>query len=129
MQHCKYASFSSQHYKGEPMTTNEKLKYHRHLDAIAQADIAYIRRKDAQYDASWKKRDGAGAFFTIARPWDRFESISKGAGYDLFAKIGEEGLEGPDGSLIACVRDLRRYLMLVEAEMTERLSGPATRSS
>jgi hypothetical protein len=105
------------------MPTDEKLRYHRHFDAIAQADIAYIRRKDAQYDASWKKRDGVGAFFTIARPWDRFESISKGAGYDLFAKIGEEGLDGPDGSLIACVRDLRRYLMLVEAEMTERLSG------
>jgi hypothetical protein len=43
------------------MTTNEKLKYHRHLDAIAHADIAYIRRKDAQYDASWKNRDGRAA--------------------------------------------------------------------
>ena|SRR5882762_3810620 len=107
------------------MATTDKLKYHRHLDAIAQADIAYIRRKDAQYDASWKKREGAGAFFTIARPWDRFESISKRAAYDLFAKIGEEGLEGQDGTLIACVRDLRRYLMLVEAEMTERQSKPS----
>src|SRR3954466_2463000 len=105
------------------MTTADKLKYHRHLDAIAKADIAYIQRKDAQYGANWKKRDGAGAFFTIARPWDWFESISKGAGYDLFAEISEEGLEGQDGTLIACVRDLRRYLMLVEAEMTERLSG------
>jgi len=79
--------------------------------------------------ASWKKRDGAGAFFTIARPWDRFESISKTAGYDLFAKIGEEGLEGQDGTLIACVRDLRRYLMLVEAEMTERLTAPEKKSA
>ncbi|MGY3078341.1 hypothetical protein ACVWZZ_004749 [Bradyrhizobium sp. LM6.10] len=113
------------------MNTTDKLKYHRHLDAIAKADIAYIQRKDAQYDASWKKRAGAGAFFTIARPWDRFESISKGVGYDIFTKISEEGLQGEDGTLIACVRDLRRYLMLVEAEMTERLStetnrGPST---
>ena len=111
------------------MSTPDKLKYHRHLEAIAKADIAYVQRKDAQYDASWKKREGAGAFFTIARPWDRFESISKSAGYDLFAKISEEGLEGQDGTLIACVRDLRRYLMLVEAEMTERLAAPAKHSA
>ena len=102
------------------MSGNEKLKYHRHLEAIVQADVGYVRRKDAQYDASWKKREGVGAFFTIVRPWDRFESISRSVGYDIFAKIREEGLEGPDGSLIACVRDLRRYLLLVEAEMTER---------
>ena len=105
------------------MTTNEKLRYHRHLEAIVQADVAYVRRKDAQYDASWKKRGGAGAFFTVVRPWDRFESISRESGYDVFAKIRKEGLEGLDGSLIACVRDLRRYLLLLEAEMTDQL-GP-----
>jgi hypothetical protein len=105
------------------MSVNEKLKYHRHLEAIVQADVEYVRRKDAQYDASWKKRDGVGAFFTIIRPWDRFENISRSVGYDVFAKIREEGLQGPDGSLIACVRDLRRYLLLVEAEMTEQLTS------
>jgi hypothetical protein len=104
------------------MSLNEKLKYHQHLDAIVQADVEYVRRKDAQYDASWKKRAGVGAFFTIVRPWDRFESISRSASYDVFKKIREEGMEGPDGSLIACVRDLRRYLLLIEAEMTEQLS-------
>ena len=107
------------------MNENEKLKYHRHLEAITKADIDYVRRKDAQYNASWKKREGAGAFFTIVRPWDRFDTISQAAGYDIFKKIREEGLEGPDGSLIACVRDLRRYLLLLEAEMTEQLSSPA----
>jgi hypothetical protein len=104
------------------MSVDDTLKYHRHLDAIVQADVEYVRRKDAQYDASWKKRDGVGAFFTIVRPWDRLESISRSVGYDVFAKIREEGLDGPDGSLIACVRDLRRYLLLVEAEMTEQLT-------
>jgi hypothetical protein len=103
------------------MNESEKLKYHRHLEAITKADIEYVRRKDAQYDASWKKREGAGAFFTIVRPWDRFDNISRASGYDIFKKIREEGLEGPDGSLIACVRDLRRYLLLLEAEMTEQL--------
>jgi hypothetical protein len=45
------------------MSVNDKLKYHRHLEAIVQADVEYVRRKDTQYDASWKKRDGIGAFF------------------------------------------------------------------
>jgi hypothetical protein len=106
------------------MRVEDNLKYHRHLEAIVQADVEYVRRKDAQYDASWKKRGGGGAFFTIVRPWDRLENISRSVGYDVFAKIRDEGLEGPDGSLIACVRDLRRYLLLVEAEMTEQLAAP-----
>lgn len=105
------------------MNPTELLKYHRHLESIANADIEYVRHKDAQYEASWKKRGGAGAFFTIVRPWDRFDSISRAAHYDVFSKIREEGLQGPDGSLIACVRDIRRYLLLLEAEMTEQLEA------
>lgn len=104
------------------------LAYHRHLSDIVKADLEYIRVKDTQYNASWKRRGGIGAFFTIARPWDRLENIARTAAgleyaapYDIFGVIDYEGLEGPDGSLIACVRDLRRYLLLVEAEMQERL--------
>lgn len=96
------------------------LIYHRHISAIADADIKYLKIKDAQYEASWKRREGQGAFFTIVRPWDRLDAICKRNGYDLFSIIEREGLEGPDGSVIACVRDLRRYLLLVEAEMMER---------
>jgi hypothetical protein len=33
------------------MSENDKLKYHRHLEAIVHADVEYVRRKDAQYDA------------------------------------------------------------------------------
>jgi len=99
----------------------DSLQYHRHMDAIVREDVKYLRTKDTQYNASWKKRSGPGAFFTIARPWDRLENISRMSGYDIFSIIEDEGLHGPDGSLIACVRDMRRYLLLVEAEMTERL--------
>jgi hypothetical protein len=35
---------------------------------------------------------------------------------DLFGKIAEKP-SGKDGTVLACVRDLRRYLLLVEAEM------------
>jgi hypothetical protein len=103
------------------------LNYHRHLGQIADADLNYIKQKDVQYDASWKKRGGVGAWFTIVRPLDRLVNFMENAPenrYDLFAAIYREGLAGPDGSVLACVRDLRRYLLLVEAEMTERLEKP-----
>lgn len=41
---------------------------------------------------------------------------------DLLAKVQAEGLEGQDGTVLAVLRDLRRYALLVEAEITERLS-------
>lgn len=103
--------------------SNDLLAYHKHLQSIAKNDIAYVERKDAQYKASWKQRGGPGAFFTIVRPMDRLQSMAEGwkRSYDIFDMISYEGLDGPDGSMIACVRDLRRYLLLVEAEMVERL--------
>lgn len=41
------------------------------------------------------------------------------AAEDIFAKIAEDG-SGRDGTVLAEVRDLRRYLLLVEAEMIAR---------
>ena len=41
---------------------------------------------------------------------------------DVLARVQAEGLDGPDGSVIAVIRDLRRYCLLVEAEITERLA-------
>lgn len=53
------------------------------------------------------------------------------AGRNVEQKFGVQGRasrvaeipEGSDGNLIACVRNLRRYLLLVEAEMTEHLTS------
>lgn len=44
------------------MNSTEKLTYHRHLEAIVQAEVDYVRRKDTQYNASWKKRGGLVRF-------------------------------------------------------------------
>lgn len=99
----------------------DNLRYHRHLNTVTKADVEYVATKDAQYDASWKKRGGRGAWFTIVRPWDRLESMLKRLyADDVFFGLNHEGLTGPDGSLIACVRDLRRYLLLLECEMMEQ---------
>jgi hypothetical protein len=123
---------------------SETLRYHKHLEAIAAEDVRYVRDKDAKYNASWKQRGGVGAYFTIVRPLDRMINMldptrkpgdqreapmaewrnTPVPAYDIFAGVAAEGLEGPDGSLIACIRDLRRYLLLVEAHMTEELDAP-----
>lgn len=88
-------------------------------------DAEFISERDAHYKSSWKSRGGVGAFFTIARPWDRFEAIAERGGWDIFKIIKEEqdkGLtEANDGTLQACIRDLRAYMALLAAEaMTMR---------
>jgi hypothetical protein len=89
--------------------------YHEMLDDIVEADVRYVRAKDVQYDSSWKRHGGVGAFFTIVRPWDRLYNFAKNKSYDLFSAMADDSLHGPDGTALACVRDLRRYLLLLEA--------------
>jgi hypothetical protein len=108
------------------------------LDAIAAEDVAGLKKAQQSYGDSWKKRGGVGAFMMLARKWDRIElQVAKGlapittgdwqdpvAKYDVFGHIVRDTrAEG----LIDDIRDLRRYLMLVEAEMRAR--GAASASS
>jgi len=122
-----------------------------HLDyllGIAQDDVAVLLKKEATYKGSWKRRGGVGAFMMLARKWDRLEGIISRLGrfgggeqdaspYDVFAWIDRESATemrgrygalgvGRDGSALAEVRDLRRYLLLVEAEMISRGAVPPT---
>lgn len=101
------------------------MRHLQHLDAIASQDIAEIRRKEETYQGSWKKRGGAGAYHMLARKWDRLENMTmEYAGQDIFEAIEADGVEaGADGTALAEVRDLRRYLLLVEAEMVSRRSA------
>lgn len=92
-----------------------------HIEGIASRDVETLEHKERTYAGSWKKRGGVGAFMMLARKMDRIELISERAGYDIFAVIDREGLGGADGELLAEIRDLRCYLLLVEAEMTARL--------
>lgn len=86
----------------------------KHLGDIAQEDVAGLHKAEQSYGDSWKKRGGVGAFMMLARKWDRLELQTKAAGWDVFKAIIEDArAEG----IIDDVRDLRRYLMLVEAEM------------
>ncbi len=93
-----------------------------HLEAVAAADVAFVRMREKTYRGSWKRRGGVGAFMMLARKWDRLEEMlgfKDGTQYNIFAAI-EAKPSGGDGSTLAEVRDLRRYLLLVEAEMVSR---------
>lgn len=105
------------------------------IDSVSRTDIEELRRKEETYRGSWKRRGGVGAFMMLARKWDRLEGIleSEAWKYDVLramtaqSKVANElGNEaGADGTVLAEVRDLRRYLILVEAEMISQLQkGP-----
>lgn len=99
---------------------NQSLDYHRHLQAIADEDVKFVKNKDASYAGSWKKRGGIGAFMMLARKWDRLENMASVANWDIFKVLFNSfELNGEDGSPIAEIRDLRRYLLLLEAYIEE----------
>ena len=96
------------------------MKHMDHLEAVAASDVATVRRKEATYQGSWKRRGGVGAFMMMARKWDRIEGLlaereeETFRAWDIFWMIGE-GPGGEDGTVLAEVRDLRCYLLLIEA--------------
>lgn len=128
------------------------MTYLDYLDTIAAEDAAGLKKAQISYGDSWKKRGGVGAFMMLARKWDRIEKrlaerpklppgalgfaaeataaggsceiTNEGDRYDIFVHIrADTRAEG----LIDDIRDLRRYLMLVEAEA--RASGAKSATS
>ncbi len=114
------------------MTTKIDMGHLGHIEAVAVADCEELRRKEKTYRGSWKKRGGVGAWMMIARKIDRLEEMLGDAG-DIFEEIALQPA-GKDGSVLAEVRDLRRYLLLVEAEVCHRwairdMGGPGTQAA
>jgi|TARA_R110002020_G_scaffold34060_6_gene103327 hypothetical protein len=81
---------------------------------IAQEDVNTLRSAEESYGDSWKRRGGVGAFMMLARKFDRIENQSEKHGWDVF-KAGDV-FTGDEG-LLDDIRDLRRYLILVENEL------------
>ena len=84
------------------------------VDIVARADVTALEKAEESYGDSWKKRGGVGAFMMLARKWDRLEKQVENMDYDVFEAIRDDNREE---GVIDDVRDLRRYLMLVEAEI------------
>lgn len=94
-----------------------------HVPGILLNDDNVIKAKEAMYMGSWKSRGGIGAFFVTARKWDALENMlgKHTILYDVFDACIKGG-DG-DGSPLEQIRDLRRYLALIEAEVI-RLKAP-----
>ena len=78
---------------------------------IAQLDLEALKRAEESYGDSWRRRGGVGAFMMLARKFDRIEHQSEKHGWDIFE--AGEAFKGEAG-LLDDIRDLRRYLILVE---------------
>lgn len=93
------------------------MSYLDQLEAVATDDVEALREAEKSYGDSWKKRGGVGAFMMLARKWDRLEKQVAEKNYDIFSAIAQDPREE---GVIDDIRDLRRYLTLVEAEMRSR---------
>jgi hypothetical protein len=96
----------------------KKFPWLRFVPNILQQDQEELFRKEATYQGSWQKRGGIGAFMMLARKWDRIENQVLPFNYDIFeAMMADTAVR--DG-MLDDIQDLRRYLTLVESEITKR---------
>lgn len=93
--------------------------YKGRLHELANDDAQGLIRAHAKYGDSWRKRGGWEAFANLSRKWDRIErAVLMRPDKDLFAAINNHvasdgSVHGKD-SLLDDLRDLRRYLLLVD---------------
>lgn len=86
----------------------------KQTEIISAEDWTSLDRAEEDYGDSWRKRGGIGAFMMLARKWDRIEKQVFDYTYDIFLALEED--RRPEG-LMDDIKDLRRYLLLVEAHM------------
>ena len=92
----------------------EYSKIIKQTEIISAEDWTSLDRAEEDYGDSWRKRGGIGAFMMLARKWDRIEKQVFDYTYDIFLALEED--RRPEG-LMDDIKDLRRYLLLVEAHM------------
>lgn len=92
------------------------------IDSICTTDCEELAEAEKSYGDSWKLRGGVGAFMMLARKWDRIENQCKEHGYDVFKAVEAlGGVAWKSDGVIDDIRDLRRYLLLVEQHMVNEM--------
>ena len=84
------------------------------VDQLSKQDVIGLHKSERSYGDSWKQRGGVGAFMMLARKWDRIEKQVENYRYDIFDAMAND--KRPEG-LLDDIRDLRRYLFLVDSHM------------
>ncbi len=87
------------------------------IKKLANDDVTGLVKAQESYGDSWRSRGGVGAFMMLARKWDRIENQVTKDGYDIFKTITND--PSNDG-ILDDIRDLRRYLLLVESQCSEK---------
>ena len=88
---------------------------------LAIKDTEQLHVSEQSYGDSWRKRGGVGAFMMLARKWDRLEKQVKECNYDIFNAVH---IDRREEGILDDIGDLRRYLALVEAEVTRKYNSP-----
>ena len=86
----------------------------KHIQQLVEEDVQKLRQAEESYGDSWRGRGGMGAFMKLARKWDRIENQVEKDGYDIFTTIKNDP---SDSGILDDIKDLRRYLLLVESHI------------
>ena len=106
--------------KKDDITPDDYSPIVNNILGLANQDVEGLHSSEQSYGDSWKQRGGVGAFMMLARKWDRLEKQVNEYNYDVFLAIADDMREE---GILDDIRDLRRYLFLVEAEVRMRGNG------
>ena len=102
-------------------------EFQQALKRVLDSDLEGLIEAQNEYGESWCARGGQGAFFTLVRPLDRLLVLASKTGtdrrvapYDIFEHCLDNPASGEEGPVLNTVRDLRRYLTLVEVYLVRR---------
>jgi hypothetical protein len=119
MQELDWEEYTNMAKKGD-ITPDDYSPIVNNIVGLANQDVEGLHNSEQSYGDSWKQRGGVGAFMMLARKWDRLEKQVTEYNYDVFeAALDDMREEG----ILDDIRDLRRYLFLVEAEVRMRGNG------
>lgn len=107
-------------------TTPSGVTHLDYLQTVANEDVQQLLAKERDYQGSWKRRGGVGAFMMLARKWDRIEvQVNRvlvsppelKPSVDRWDVLEHARVDTRPEGLLDDIGDLRRYLLLVEAEV------------